>query len=190
MAVLDGERGESAPVRNTIESLFQPDTIAPAEYYDGFKRKTPLEPERELVLAILEDAVLCFKKYLRSTKEKERRLFVDAEDWLFGDDREWALSFLNVCDLLGLEPGYLRKGLSQWKLKSLGAELSTQARPLNDTTETKQGGAVRGRQEERDPFLRRRHSGGRQPKRVDRRRARAGAATRLAAVRKARGSLW
>jgi hypothetical protein len=181
---LDGESRESAPVRDHIESLFQPDTIAPAEYYDGFKRKSPLEPERELVLAMLEDAVLCFQKYLRSSKEKERRLFTEAEDWLFGDDREWPLSFLNVCDLLGLEPGYLRKGLSQWKLKSPGAEFVTSARPLNDTTEI--GGEIHGRKEERDSNHRRRHTGGRQPKRIDRRRARVGAATRLAAVRKAR----
>jgi hypothetical protein len=186
MAVLDGESRESAPVRDHIESLFQPDTIAPAEYYDGFKRKSPLEPERELVLAMLEDAVLCFQKYLRSTQEKERGLFTDAEDWLFGDDREWPLSFLNVCDLLGLEPGYLRKGLSQWRLKSPGAELSMRARPLNDTTEIRQGGEIHGRKEERDSNHRRRHTGGRQPKRIDRRRARAGAAARLAAVRKAR----
>jgi hypothetical protein len=182
MAVLDGESPERAPVRDHIESLFQPDTIAQAEYYDGFKRKSPLEPERELVLAMLEDAVLCFQKYLRSTKEKEWRLFTDAEDWLFGDDREWPLSFLNVCDLLGLEPGYLRKGLSQWKLKSPGAELSTRARPLNDTTETKQEGETHGRKERRDPHHRRRHTGGRQPKLNNRRAARPAARARLAAV--------
>lgn len=186
MAVLDGEGRENAPVRDSIESLFQPDTIAPAEYFDGFRRKSPLEPERELVLAMLEDAVLCFQKYLGSTKEKERRLFTDAEDWLFADDREWPLSFLNVCDLLGLEPGYLRKGLSQWKLKSPGAELSTGAHPLNDTTKTKQGGEIHGRKEERDANHRRRHTGGRQLKRFDRRRTWARAGTRLAAVWEAR----
>lgn len=174
MVVFDTESFASAPVRDNIESLFQPDTIAPAEYFDGFKRKTPLEPERELVLALLEDAVLCFQKHWKSTREKERRLFTDAENWLFGDDRDWALSFLNVCDLLGLEPGFLRKGLSHWKLKTLGTELSTGTRLLNETIEVKQDDN-RGRKEKRKANRQRRHPRGRQPKLVGRRRTRAAA---------------
>ena len=97
-----------------VESLFQPDTLLPAQYHDGFKRQT-LEPERELILAVLEDAVVCFQKYFRSTGEKEKRLFEDTEEWFVSDDREWIFSFINICDLLGLDPDYVRKGLWRWR---------------------------------------------------------------------------
>jgi hypothetical protein len=182
MASLDSESVEIAPTRETVESLFQPDTIAPAEYFDGFKRKSALEPERELVLALLEDAVLCFQKYLHSTREKEQRLFADTEEWLFGDDREWPLSFLNVCDLLGLEPGYLRKGLTLWKQKVLDDPAT---RALRMTAESKTRGDIHGREKEGDMDDGRGRRGTRQPENAHRRRVRAGAGARLP-VRKAR----
>jgi len=69
-----------APSGEFVESLFQPDTLLPAQYHDGFRRQT-LDPERELILAVLEDAVFCFKKYFRSTREKEKRVFEDTEAW-------------------------------------------------------------------------------------------------------------
>ena len=31
------------------------------------------------------------------------------------DDREWPYSFVNICEILNLNPGYLRGGLQQWK---------------------------------------------------------------------------
>jgi hypothetical protein len=183
MAALDSESVEITATGETVASLFQPDTIAPAEYFDGFKRKSALEPERELVLALLEDAVLCFQKYLHSTREKEQRLFADTEEWLFGDDREWPLSFLNVCDLLGLEPGYVRKGLAQWKQKALGDPVT---HALRMTAESKTRGDSHGRKNERDMDHGRGHPGSRRTENAHRRRVRAGAGARLAAVRKAR----
>ncbi len=49
-----------------VTSLFQPDTLLPDQYLDTFRRKLHLEPEKKLMLAILEDAVACFQKYLLS----------------------------------------------------------------------------------------------------------------------------
>lgn len=43
-----------------IASLFQPDTLAAAQYFDNLRRTTILEPEKRLMLAVLEDAVSCF----------------------------------------------------------------------------------------------------------------------------------
>ena len=41
--------------------LFQPDTDAPAEYFKIYERKPGLEPEKKLLLAVLEDAIGCFQ---------------------------------------------------------------------------------------------------------------------------------
>lgn len=153
MAALDAEFYESKPVRDTVESLFQPDTIASAEYFDG-RRKSALEPEKELVLALIEDAVFCFKKYLGSKREKEQRLYSDAEEWIFSDDREWPLSFLNVCDLLGLEPDYMRGGLLRWKKDIPGAEAAAKAGTSKPEIEIKKEGESHGRKEEREAHQR------------------------------------
>jgi len=49
-----------------IASLFQPDTLLSAQYFDTLRRKTLLEPEKRLMLAILEDAINCFQDNLFS----------------------------------------------------------------------------------------------------------------------------
>lgn len=185
MAALDAEMHENTPVRDTVESLFQSDTIAPAEYFDG-RRKSASEPEKELVLALIEDAVFCFQKYLGSRREKERRLFTDAEEWFFSDHRGWPLSFLNVCDLLGLDPGYLRGGLIRWKEQKLAREVSAAGNRWEINISKNPGGESHGRKEKRDAHQRRRHPGGRQPELDHRGAARAAAGARLPAVRKAR----
>ena len=45
-----------------VSSLFQPDTLLPEQYLDTFRRKLQLEPEKKLMLAILEDAIACYQK--------------------------------------------------------------------------------------------------------------------------------
>ncbi|MGH7874606.1 MAG: hypothetical protein ACREQO_20645 [Candidatus Binatia bacterium] len=164
-----------------IETLFQPDPLVPAQYLDGFRRQAPLEPERELVLAMLEDAVVCFQKYLGSTREKERRIFAETEGWFGSDDREWIFSFLNVCDLLGLDADYLRKGISRWRDGAIEDRGATDSSNTTETIDTENEGILYGRQTEH-PHERRRHSDGRQPERAHRTRTRATARTRLAAV--------
>ena len=47
-----------------VTSLFQPDTLLPEQYLDTYRRKLHLEPEKKLMLAILEDGIACFQKYL------------------------------------------------------------------------------------------------------------------------------
>jgi hypothetical protein len=150
MAALDAEFYESKPLRDTVESLFQPDTIASAEYFDG-RRRSALEPEKELVLALIEDAVFCFKKYLGSKREKEQRLYSDAEEWIFSDDREWPLSFLNVCDLLGLEPDYMRGGLLRWQKDIPGAKAAAKAGTSKPEIEIKKEEESDGRRKKGSP---------------------------------------
>ena len=168
-----------------FEVLFQPDAIAQAEYAEGLKRSGPREPEKLLVLAVLQDGIETFQKYLSSTGDKERRLYAETQAWIFDDDREWIFSFINVCDLLDLNPTYVRKGLSQWQTAQSEGKNVAHPNRENKSIKNKRGGNIYGRKTE-DTDHRRRDTRGRQPKRIDRRRARAGAGARLAAVRKAR----
>ncbi|MBI4516341.1 MAG: hypothetical protein HY699_11065 [Deltaproteobacteria bacterium] len=99
--------------------LFQPDVLLPAQFFSTLRRKAPQEPERRLVVAILEDAVDCFHKHLFARDHKARQLFEDSEAWILSDDRDWPFSFANICELLDLNPEYLRRGLLTWKERQL-----------------------------------------------------------------------
>jgi len=37
------------------------------------------------------------------------------EEWFLNDDPRWLFSFLNICAVLGLDPGYIRLGLKRWQ---------------------------------------------------------------------------
>ena len=44
-----------------------------------------------------------------------RSLYLEAEAWINAEDDEGTFSFDNVCDLLGMNPDYLRQGLLSWR---------------------------------------------------------------------------
>jgi hypothetical protein len=82
-----------------VSSLFQPDTLLPDQYFETFRRKFHLEPEKKLMLAILEDAVACFQKYIFASDSKGKALFREAEEWIEGRNVEGIFSFDSVCEL-------------------------------------------------------------------------------------------
>jgi len=98
-----------------IASLFQPDTVLPAQYYGNLRRRTLLQPEMQLTLAILEDAINCFQDNLMAESGKGKKLFNEAEEWILDEGDDWIFSFRNVCELLGFSPAYMRQGLLRWK---------------------------------------------------------------------------
>jgi hypothetical protein len=102
-----------------VTSLFQPDTLLPDQYLETFRRKLHLEPEKKLMLAVLEDAIACFQKYVFTRDGKGRMLFQEAEDWVQEKNGDWLFSFANVCETLGFNSDYLRQGLTQWKAERL-----------------------------------------------------------------------
>ena len=106
-------------VEEKIASLFQPDTLLPAQYLETFRRKAPLEPERRLMLAVLEDAIACFQKYIFARDSRRRVLFREAEEWIVEEGSDWLFSFENICEVLGFDPQYVREGLIRWKEEKL-----------------------------------------------------------------------
>src|SRR5215813_7655838 len=100
-----------------IASLFEPDTLLPAQYFGNLRRKTLLEPEKRLMLAILEDAINCYQDNLLAKRGREGRLFTDAEEWILEKGSDWIFSFRNICETLGFNAEYVRQGLLRWKKK-------------------------------------------------------------------------
>jgi hypothetical protein len=102
-----------------VTSLFQPDTLLPDQYLDTFRRKLHLEPEKKLLLAILEDAIACYQKYIFARDSKGKALFHEAEEWIAEGGGGSVFAFDSVCESLGLNPEYLRRGLTGWTKAAL-----------------------------------------------------------------------
>ena len=80
------------------------------------------------MLAVLEDGISCFQKYLFAQDKGERRLFQEAQDWTLEEDKEEPFSFETICEVLGIAPNYLRRGLLSWKQKQLARRRRAKAR--------------------------------------------------------------
>jgi hypothetical protein len=106
----------SLTIEEKVGSLFQPDPVLPAQYLETCQGRTP-SPEKRLMLAVLEDAIMCFKKYAPAQGAKENRLFCEAEDWILEKNSKWFFSFENICAAFELDPNYIRRGLTQGKEK-------------------------------------------------------------------------
>jgi len=87
------------------------DSDAPSRYFETFRRSEYLEPEKILLLAFLEDAIQLFQKYRGARDRAGKEQFREVEDWFLHEGNQWLFSFENICDLLGLDPQYVRRGL-------------------------------------------------------------------------------
>ena len=66
-------------------------------------------PERALLLAVLADAIHSFLHDRAARDHVGQQRFREAESWIHRRGRDWPFTFENVCDLLGIEPAYLRR---------------------------------------------------------------------------------
>ena len=76
--------------------------MLPSQFYDPQARGS-LQPEKRLMLAVLEDAVGLYTRVPQIGPETEA--------WVQADDRTWPYSFVNLCDALGLDRTAVRVAL-------------------------------------------------------------------------------
>ena len=70
------------------------------------------QPERRLMLAVLEEAINTLIENGRRQDDRARRLYLDAAAWIAADDEESPFAFVSVCDALRLDIGSLRQWIS------------------------------------------------------------------------------
>ena len=90
------------------------------------------------MLAVLEDAIGCFQNFVCAKDKRQKKWFLEAEEWFNEEESEWIFSFENICDVLRLDPQYLRQGLISWKRKRLaGGVVESRQAPcrIKDTSE-------------------------------------------------------
>jgi hypothetical protein len=101
--------------------LFQPDVLLPSQFAARVRGRGPQEAEVNLVRAVLDDAIHCFKKYRFAKGDASRALYEEARDWIESTDRQWPFSYENICMILGIDPDYLRSGLARWEEREASA---------------------------------------------------------------------
>lgn len=99
--------------------LSQPDMLASAQYLETIRNRLELEPEKKLMLAVLDDAITCFRNNVFARDKKKRVLFMEAEQWILEEGAGYFLSFDNICDAFDIDPRYLRHGLMSWKREQM-----------------------------------------------------------------------
>jgi hypothetical protein len=82
--------------------------------FESLSKRKIREGEKELMLAILEDAVNSFQQHLTAGNEKDRKQFQEAQEWILGKNDDGLFSFDSVCETLDLDPSYIRRGLIAW----------------------------------------------------------------------------
>jgi hypothetical protein len=115
--VFDATTDQSVTVREAnysglwLAGAFEPLSVLPAQYYARWRNHGPFEGEFRLLFAVLQDAIRCYF-HSRTGKTYQRRLeFREVKRW-FEDRSDCALfAFENVCGLLGIDSGALRRSL-------------------------------------------------------------------------------
>ena len=105
----------SLAANQDLSFLLEPDVLASNQFHSIIKSSNIPDPERRLMVAILEDAVSCLSKNPRRCPRQQKKSFEEAHSWINAGDAEgWIFSFNNVCETLGFDPSYLRRGLNRW----------------------------------------------------------------------------
>jgi len=92
-------------------------TLLPIQYLrDAGKRLA--EPEKRLALAVLETVMYDCRTIEGPgtdgpARVRDRRAYGRAMAYVASEDRSWPYSFENLCDSLGVDADYLRRGIER-----------------------------------------------------------------------------
>lgn len=104
-----------------VSNLYTPDFILADQFFET--RRAGLDGERALMLAVLRDAVECYQKFALSRDPRGRFEFEEARRWIESTEREWPYSFENICDVLDIDPVYMREGLVRFAPRGIRREM-------------------------------------------------------------------
>lgn len=97
-----GRRRRSVDREKRIEHEFE--TMVPAQFLRS-PGPAALQPEKRLMLAVLEDAVSSSLRYPANREGRE------SLEWMASDDTSWPYSFANLCEALGLDCDAVRTAM-------------------------------------------------------------------------------
>jgi hypothetical protein len=78
-------------------------------------RSGEIKGEYVLADAVLREAIREYQKFAHYQSRRGVKLFREVDQWFSADDRDSCFSFMNICQILDLEPTYIRTGLKMWR---------------------------------------------------------------------------
>lgn len=96
---------------NSKMSMYKAYSNISCEYWGSAHRQAHRFPEQDLLLAILKDALLSYRKNRTRASKQAHRMYKHDRVWFFGHDTERLCSFESVCDALGLSSQRIRQQL-------------------------------------------------------------------------------
>jgi hypothetical protein len=108
--------------------------------------RTAPDPERSLMIAVLEDAIDCISKSRVRNGPRRRvfeRVFEKEKRWFLDEDTRWLYSFACICETLELDANAVRESLGLVpRAPSIGAERHARRRPARSEDLPKRAGSV------------------------------------------------
>ena len=110
--VIDETAIKSRPAHNEIrEFASDPNRWHTHHRLDDCQTNLYQEPEKMLMFAMLVDAISCFRKLSAAAGMSRNRKWLEARNWLRSNRQDWPFAYRNVCEVLGFDADYLRRGL-------------------------------------------------------------------------------
>ncbi len=98
-------------IEGRAPGLFVPDVLVSSQYFDRIRSGADKRGEWRLMVAVLTEAVEDYLKHVRATAPHHQQLFREAEEWIETQDRGYLFSFASICEHLGIDAEYVRRGL-------------------------------------------------------------------------------
>jgi hypothetical protein len=98
-----------------LNKLNEIDAIHPTQYYLANRSMRLAGGEKKLMLAILKDAIKCYRRNLAGKSVHSKKIFTETEEWFIDDDTTYLYSFRNICAWLGVDFKLIREKLIEMK---------------------------------------------------------------------------
>lgn len=104
-----------------LNKLNEIDAIHPTQYYLANRSMRLAGGEKKLMLAILKDAIKCYRRNVTGKSVHSKKIFTETEEWFTDDDTTYLYSFRNICAWLGVDFKLIREKLTEMKDEPLQA---------------------------------------------------------------------
>jgi len=94
------------------EDAVIPDAVSPMQFLDiwGGARRAPV-PERALMVAVLTAAIDDYQRGVHSRSVRRLRRSRTAVQWIGSGSRDWPFSYVNLCEMIGVDPEKFRDAI-------------------------------------------------------------------------------
>lgn len=109
--VMNNKKNSAVRGSGSFEEAESYGDILPQQYYDMVAGRRRGNGARDLILAVLEDAIRTYVTTIAGRTSRQRRLFEETKAWIDTRNDPAPFSFETICETFDLEPEGLRRRL-------------------------------------------------------------------------------